>query len=111
MSHSTIYTVLLVMDLAVFLIGLITFIAGVAILAFRVAGKEVQTLAVQTARLGQKGLAEDIAGLVGNASTLLDALNQLIRTTAGIAVFMAFFGLLTMAVAFWFGLQIYKMPL
>ncbi len=69
-------------NLAVFIIGLLfllgmgTFICGILILAFRASSSDVKSLASQTAKLAQKGIAEDVAGLVGNASDLVDAMSQ-----------------------------------
>ena len=76
-----------------FFMGIITFIAGVIVLLSRTMNKEIRTLATQTNRLAQKGLVDGIAGLVGNASSLLDATNQLVRTAAGIGVFLVVIGL------------------
>jgi hypothetical protein len=73
----------------------------------RAIGRDVKTLATQTARLAQKGLAEEVAGLVGNASSLLDALNQLIKSTAGVGVFLILMGLTFIAVAALLTLKIY----
>lgn len=98
---------LLVAALALFMLGVGSMIAGVIILVGRVSGKHVQTLAVQTTQIAQKGIAEDIAGLVGNASNLLDALNQLLRTTTGIAIFLNLLGLAMIAAACWLAIQIY----
>jgi hypothetical protein len=95
------------MTLTLFILGLLTFITGVLILTFRASGKQVATLANQTTRLAQKGLAEDVAGLVGNASSLMDAMNQLVRTTAGVGVFLTTLGLVLMVVASLIGLKIF----
>jgi len=89
-----------------FLAGLVTFIAGVFILAFRASGSDVKTLAVQTTQLVQKGLAEDMVGLIGNASDLLDAMNQLLRTARGVGMFLTMLGFALMATACWFAIQI-----
>jgi hypothetical protein len=88
--------------LGLFLMGMITFWIGVYMLLFRSTGKEVRTLAVQTTRLAQKGSSDEIAGLVGNAALLLTALNDLVRTTTGIGVFLTICGLGLMASAVWF---------
>jgi hypothetical protein len=82
------------------LLGVISIGAGIITLITRVSGKEVHTIAAQTARLAQKGLAEEIAGLVGNASSLMDAMNQLVRTSAGIGIFLVLFGFLMLVSAF-----------
>jgi hypothetical protein len=91
-----------------FLLGMITFIVGVLILAFRASSSDVKALAAQTARLAQKGLAEEVAGLVGNATSLVDAMDQLVRTTRGVGIFLAAIGMLMMGVACWLAIQIYQ---
>ncbi len=101
------YQLLLVMAVLLFGLGVLTSITGVIILATRAAGRDIRTIANQTAQLAQKGLAEDVAGLVGNASALLEAMNKLVRTTAGVGVFLTLFGLVLMALATWLALQIY----
>ncbi len=92
----------------VFLLGFLSFIAGILILVFRTSSSEVKALATQTARLAQKGIAEEVAGLVGNASTLVDAMDQLVRTTRGIGIFLTVLGLLMMGAACWLAIQIYQ---
>lgn len=98
-----------IMALAEFALGLgvLLLIIGVVILISRVLGGEVKQIAEQTARLAQKGIAEEIAGLVGNASTLVESLNQLVRTAAGVGVFLIVIGLLLMAAAYGLVLQIH----
>lgn len=101
------YQLLLIMAVLLFGLGVLTSITGVIILATRAAGRDIRTIAKQTTQLAQKGLAEDVAGLVGNASALLEAMNKLVRTTAGVGVFLTLFGLVLMALATWLALQIY----
>ncbi len=96
MSTITANEILMIMSVVLFLMGAVCTISGLIILTVRVNGRDVRTLAVQTTRLAQKGLAEDIAGLVGNASGLLSALNDLVRTTAGIGVFITIIGIFLM---------------
>jgi hypothetical protein len=98
MDSSTQFTLLLTMAMILFFAGLLITITGVFILATRATGKDIRTLANQTTKLVQKGLAEEVAGLVGNASALLQAVNQMVLTTAGIGVFLTIFGLILMIV-------------
>jgi hypothetical protein len=107
----TSYTLIIYLDAMLFLLGMVAFIVGILILAFRTASPEVKNLATQTARLAQKGLAEDVAGLVGNASNLLEALNQLLRTTRGVGMFLMLLGMFLMGLACWFAVQIFQVPL
>jgi hypothetical protein len=101
-----VFDIKLLMVVGLFVLGVITLLIGMLLLITRSAGKEVRTLAAQTAQLAKKGIAEDVAGLVGNASTLLSATNELVRTSAGIGVFLAVLGFLLMGVATWLVLQI-----
>lgn len=96
----------LIMASAALAIGLILIIIGVVILATRVLGGDVKKIAVQTAKLAQKGIAEEVAGLVGNTTTLVDSLNGLVRTAAGVGVFFILIGLLMLAAAYGLALQI-----
>lgn len=107
MTTGLTYELLLIMCVMLFALGMVTSVIGVLILVFRANSKEVRTLAAQTSKLAQKGLAEEVAGLVGNASSLLEAVNQLIRTSAGVGVFLTIFGLVVMIAAGLLTLQIY----
>jgi hypothetical protein len=101
-----IFDLKLLMVIGLFLLGAITLLVGILLLVTRSAGKEVRALTTQTARLAKKGIAEDVAGLVGNASNLLSATNDLVRTSAGIGVFLAILGFLLMTAATWLVLKI-----
>lgn len=96
----------LIMASAALVIGLILIIIGVVILVTRVLGGDVKKIAVQTAKLAQKGIAEEVAGLVGNTTTLVDSLNGLVKTAAGVGVFFILIGLLMLAAAYGLALQI-----
>lgn len=101
-------SLLLLIIISLFILGGLTFLVGIVILAFRSSSKDVKTLAVQTSRLAQKGIAEDVAGLVGNASSLMEATNQLVRTTTGVGVFLTILGIVLMGAACWLALQILR---
>lgn len=105
-----IYTLVMIMVATLFLLGMATFVAGIWILMRRASSSDVKALAVQAARLAQKGLAEDVAGLVGNASNLMDSMNQLVRTTRGVGVFLTLLGLLIMGFACWLAIKVYQLP-
>jgi len=98
---------LLVIIFTLYALGVLSTLSGILILISRAFGKDVKTIANQTNRLAQKGLAEDVAGLVGNASSLLEAMSQLVRETAGIGVSLVFFGILLITIAGILTLQIY----
>jgi hypothetical protein len=93
------------MAAGLFLIGLVTFATGVAVLVSRSIGQDTRTISKQVSLLAKKGIAEDISGLVGNASSLLSATSDLIRTTKGIGVFLIISGSLSMLLGI--GLTLY----
>jgi hypothetical protein len=84
--------VLSAMASGLFLIGLITFATGVAILIIRSIGQDTRSLSKSIAQITQKGIADDVSGLVGNASALMTATTNLIQTTKGIGVFLVVSG-------------------
>ncbi len=100
MESITLPEVLLLMAAGVFALGLVTFSLGVLVLVSRSMGRDVRTLTTQTVHLAQKGIAEDISGLVGNTSALIASLAQLIRTSAGVGVFLTILGVFLMSVSY-----------
>ena len=98
--------ILKVIVVALFAMGIISLAAGIFILFKNVLGGELKTIASQTVKLAQKGLADEVSGLVGNASSLLNALNQLIKTTSGIGVFLTLTGIILMIAAYYLTLRI-----
>ena len=98
--------ILKVIVVALFAMGIISLAAGIFILFKNVLGEELKTIASQTVKLAQKCLADEVAGLVGNASSLLNALNQLIKTTSGIGVFLTLTGIILMIAAYYLTLRI-----
>ena len=86
----------LFMLIGTFLLGSITFLLGLAILMYGAWGKDLKTIADQTTSLAQKGISEEISGLVGNASTLLTTLNEVMRTSNGIGFYLTLIGALLM---------------
>lgn len=80
--------VLSAMASGLFLIGLITFATGVAILIIRSIGQDTRSISKSIAQITNKGIADDVSGLIGNASMLMDATTNLIQTTKGIGVFL-----------------------
>lgn len=106
LAPTNVSEILLIMAVALFMLGATTTITGVIILLTRAASRDLHNLAIQTSKLAQKGIAEDVAGLVGNASALLEAVNQMVRTASGIGIFLTIFGLIMMIAACWLGLQV-----
>ena len=96
----------LTMSAGLFILGMATFTVGVFVLVARSMSKEMRTLSNQTAKIAQKGLAEDISGLVGNSAALLSTMTQLVKTAAGVGIFLTSMGLALIGGAYWLVLQI-----
>ncbi len=62
-----------------FVLGTISMCFGLFTLVTKVIWGDLKTIAQQTAQIAQKGITDEIAGLVGNASNLIAALNKLVR--------------------------------
>jgi hypothetical protein len=56
--------------------------------------KEAKILAAQTARIGQKALTDNIATIAQSATALVEAVNNLIRTSSGNAIVLLVVGAL-----------------
>ncbi len=84
----------------IFLLGIICVVISIIILARQAMNKNIRSIAESTAKLAQKGLADGVSGLVGNASMLLSSLNDLTQSNTGIGIFFVFLGLVLLAVAY-----------
>ncbi|MCC7359054.1 MAG: hypothetical protein IT317_06240 [Anaerolineales bacterium] len=91
----------LVMGLAFFPLGLAAIIAGLVILIAGPYRQEAKILAEQSAKIGQKGLTSDISLVTQSATALVDAVNNLIRTTSGNAVVLIIVGVISELAAYW----------
>jgi hypothetical protein len=89
------------MIITIFSLGSICFVSGAIILIILAAGKESNNILAQTNRLAQKGLAEEIAGLVGNATNLLNSINEMVTTRNGIGIALMIFGVILMLASFY----------
>jgi hypothetical protein len=107
MTSLTSHTLQLTMTMGAFLLGILTFATGVIILVINTTRKDLRAITGQTVRLAQKGLAEELSGLVGNASALIGAVNDMVRTAAGIGIFLTLLGLALMSLAAWL---VFKIP-
>ena len=90
----------IMMGLTFFTFGLISLGAGMFMLIRGPYRQEAQVLAAQSAKLSQKALTDDIGAIVGNATALVDAVNNLIRTSSGNAIVLVIVGALFEAAAY-----------
>jgi hypothetical protein len=100
MFSMTVNDFLLTMAICLLAGGMIMLVVGVFIMIKKLMGKDLQNISEQTTKLAQKGISEDITGLVGNAGSLIDALNNLTKTTAGIGIFIVLIALVLLGAAY-----------
>ncbi len=74
------------MGLIFFPAGLLSIVTGLVMLVAHPYREEAKILAAQSARLGQKGVGDNIAIAAQSATALIDAVNNLIRTSSGNAL-------------------------
>jgi hypothetical protein len=98
--------ILLLVDAVLFILGVFTFLIGIIILASKALSRDLRTISTQTAKLAQKGIAEDVSGLVGNATALMTSLEQMVKTTTGIGVFMVLLGIIMITASLYLFLNI-----
>jgi len=94
------------MGIALLAAGLIFLGIGGFVLVKKLMGKDLQNIADQTSKLAQKGLTDDVTGLVGNARSLIDSLNSLVKTQAGVGILLLFIGIALLGGAYALVLQI-----
>ncbi|MBI9035959.1 MAG: hypothetical protein JEZ03_15975 [Bacteroidales bacterium] len=97
----------LTMTVCLFVVGIVAIGAGIFILVTRVISEDLRIISNQTAHLVKKGVAEDVSGLVGNASSLIDSINQLIKTTSGIGFILVLIGVTLLVGAYYLLVQIF----
>jgi hypothetical protein len=87
---------LLVVSLLFLGIGTVSFFSGLIVILSKIMGNSIAKIALETKKIVQKGITEEVAGLVGNASILLNSINDLIKTATGVGVFLIIIGILFM---------------
>ncbi len=88
------------MAISLLIMGFIVLVISLIILTRQAIGKNIQTITKQTTKLAEKGITDNIAGLVGNATALINALNDLSKTNAGIGVFLVFLAIALLTTAY-----------
>ena len=81
--------------------GVVFLLAGFRKLVAREYTPAARALATQSARIGQKGLRENVSVVSQTATQLLNAVNQLVRTSAGAGASLVLVGLFFMHAAYW----------
>lgn len=79
------------------LIGFISLIAGLIILARKALSKEIEEVTSEAAKLAKKGLLSDVGNSLQSASFLVKEMTELIKTERGVGLSMIIIGILLVA--------------
>jgi hypothetical protein len=85
-----------------FLLGVCSCIAGLWAILARRYQQVLKSLSAQSAKIGSKAIADvGLAPLIESMSGLVTAINQLVRTSVGVGVFLCLAGVTLCLAAFW----------
>ncbi|MDH5606882.1 MAG: hypothetical protein OEY93_08345 [Anaerolineae bacterium] len=93
MTNLEYQTIFFYVSAVIFGLGFITFVLGIFVLTVRSFGRDMRTMTAKTSLIAQKGLSDDLPGLVGNASALMSSLQQMVKTAAGIGTLLMIVGM------------------
>lgn len=85
----------------VLFLGVVAFVVGLFTLAFKISTSEFSEISAHSAKLMNKGLTEDVSGLVGNASELLASITQMTKTKAGVGMFLIIISFVLFVVSYY----------
>ena len=91
----------LTLALLLLVMGIITFLVGIIILAFKVKSNEFTSITEQTSKLMEKGIVDNVSCLMENTSSLLQTINQMVKTKAGVGVFLVLVTFILFGVAYY----------
>jgi hypothetical protein len=97
----TLENIRLLIPIAQLIFSAIFLVAGLRKLLAKEFTPSARALASQSARIGQKGLRQNVSSISQTASALLNSVNQLVRTSAGVGAFLVLVGLFFMVSAYW----------
>ena len=107
MFSMTLNDVYLTMAGCIFAMGIVSLGIGMVILVTRVLSEDFRTISNQIYELTEKGITEEISGLVGNAALLVQSLNKMIETAKGIGLTLMLVGLSMCGISYVLMLQIH----
>jgi len=100
-SNLTPESIKTLMSLVLFGCGMFNIAFGVWRLLARELQSTIRSLAAQSTRIGQKALTDGVAGVADSAARLMESVNQLVRTNAGVGAFLTIFGMVQVVAAYW----------
>jgi hypothetical protein len=90
------------MSASLFLIGVLSSLSGLWIILAKEYHETMKQLASQSVRISGRAVTQDaVAPLIDSVSGMVEAINQLIRTAAGVGAFLTVVGVSICVVSFW----------
>jgi hypothetical protein len=94
-------TLQVLMAVILFLLGLSSCVAGLWTILSKQYQQALKRISAQSAKVSSKALTDaGLAPLIQSMSSLVEAINQLIRTSVGVGVFLCLAGVVLCIVAF-----------
>jgi TRAP-type uncharacterized transport system fused permease subunit len=96
------YEIQVVMSVSMFVIGVLSSLSGLWIILAKEYQQTMKELSAQSVRISGRAVTQDtVAPLIDSASRMVEAINQLIRTAAGVGAFLTVVGVMICVVSFW----------
>jgi TRAP-type uncharacterized transport system fused permease subunit len=96
------YEIQIAMSISLFVIGVLSSVSGLWIILAKEYHQTMKDLSAQSVRISGRALTQDaVAPVIDSASRLVEAINQLIRTAAGVGAFLCVVGVLICVISFW----------
>ena len=89
--------IIILSGLLLLIIGFISLIVGLIILARKSMSKDIDEVTTEAAKLAKKGLLSDVGSSLQSASFLVKEMTELIKTERGIGLAMVIIGILLVA--------------
>lgn len=92
-----------IITITLYLIGVVSTLSGLWIILAKEYHTAMRQLANQSIKISGRAITQQdvVAPIIDSASRLVEAINQLVRTAAGIGAFLCIAGVLIILVAFW----------
>ncbi|MGD2177191.1 MAG: hypothetical protein PVG71_05150 [Anaerolineae bacterium] len=97
-----IITLQLLMSVILFALGLSSCVAGLWTILSKQYQQALKRISAHSAKVSSQAVTEaGLASLIQAMSSLVEAINQLIRTSVGVGVFLCLAGVVLCSLAFW----------
>ncbi|HUV74284.1 MAG TPA: hypothetical protein VMW79_08240 [Anaerolineae bacterium] len=96
------YEIQIIMSVSLFVMGVLSSLSGLWIILAKEYHQTMKELSTQSVRISGRAVTQDsVAPLIDSASRMVEAINALIRTAAGVGAFLTVVGVLICVVSFW----------